>query len=250
MTVSLQQVSVSIVSHSHGQMVAYLVQQLLECPQVGQVLVTCNVPEALDLPEDPRLQRINNPLPKGFGANHNAAFAYCRAPYYCVLNPDIRLDGNPFPALLDCLEGSIALCAPVVTNPAGVIEDSVRRFPSFLGLIAKLLGISDGCYRYGRNDRPFSPDWVAGMFMLFPAAEYMALGGFDEKYFLYYEDVDLCVRLWRSGRRISLCPKVAVVHAAQRASHRNLSHLAWHIGSMMRYFIRYWGRLPAAGMRQ
>jgi GT2 family glycosyltransferase len=88
------------------------------------------------------------------------------------------------------------------------------------------------------------------MFMLFVAADYAALGGFDEDYFLYYEDVDLCVRLWCAGRRIVLCPQAAVLHAAQRASHRNLRHLAWHLGSMARYFIRHWGRLPAAGARR
>ncbi|WP_217350735.1 glycosyltransferase family 2 protein [Azonexus fungiphilus] len=243
-------IAVSIVSHSHGDMVADLVQQLLECSQVKQVLVTCNVPEVLILPIDSRVQRIDNPQPKGFGANHNAAFEHCQAPYFCVLNPDVRFDGNPFPALLNCLGGGVALCAPVVTNPAGLIEDSARQFPSFQGLFSKLVGISDGRYCYGRNDPQLHPDWVAGMFMLFPAADYAALGGFDEKYFLYYEDVDLCVRLWRSGRKIVLCPQATVVHAAQRASHRNLRHLTWHLGSMMRYFIRHWGRLPAVGAQR
>lgn len=250
MNVSSQQISVSIVSHSHGTMVVDLVQQLLRCSEVSQVLVTCNVPEALDLPSDPRIRRIDNKLPKGFGANHNAAFALCHAPYYCVLNPDVHLGNNPFPVLLDCLGDSVALCAPLVTSPDGAIEDSARRFPSFMGLFAKLCGVSDGRYRYGRNDDPFSPEWVAGMFMLFQAADYKALGGFDEKYFLYYEDVDLCVRLWRTGRRIEFCPRAVVVHAAQRASHRDPHHLAWHVSSMVRYFLRNWGRLPTIQTRR
>lgn len=246
-------ITVSIVSHGHGRMIDALLGDLAACPEVARVILTINVPEQEPLVPaglSGRTLVLRNAAPKGFGANHNAAFAHCDTPYYCVLNPDVRFDANPFPALLGCLKDGVALCAPAVTSPAGEIEDSARHFPGLLGLFAKLLGIADGRYRYARSDPPFHPDWVAGMFMLFVAADYAALGGFDEDYFLYYEDVDLCVRLWRSGRKIVLCPQAAAVHAAQRASHRNLRHLAWHLGGMARYFIRHWGRLPAAGARR
>ena len=245
MSSSSERVSVSIVSHSHGAMVVDLVDQLLECPEVKQVVVTCNVPEILELRDDPRLTRIDNARPKGFGANHNAAFEYCSAPYYCVLNPDVRFGINPFPALLEHIRDNVALCAPMVISPDGKIEDSARRFPTLLRLFGKLLGISDGRYRYDRSVSAFSPEWVAGMFMLFSSKAFSAIGGFDEGYYLYYEDVDTCVRLWHAGRRIVLCPQAVVVHAAQRASHRNVRHLAWHVKSMVRYFIRNSGRLPS-----
>ncbi len=243
-------IAVSIVSHGHGRMVEALLGDLAACPEVARVILTLNVPEpepAMPAALAGRVEVLRNAAPKGFGANHNAAFARSDAPYFCVLNPDVRLGENPFPALLGCLKDGAALAAPLVANPDGATEDSARRFPGFASLLAKALGLADGAYRFGRNDPPFHPDWVAGMFMLFAAADYAALGGFDEGYFLYYEDVDVCVRLWRSGRKITLCPQAAVMHAAQRASHRHLRHLAWHLRSMGRYFIRHWGRLPAAG---
>lgn len=246
-------ITVSIVSHGHGRMVDALLGDLLVCPEVTRVVLTINVPEAEAVVPAllaARVVVLRNAVPKGFAANHNAAFAHCATPFYCVLNPDVRFASNPFPALLDCLSERVALCAPAVISPTAEIEDSARRFPGLLSLFAKLLGLADGRYHYDRTSPPFHPDWVAGMFMLFAAADYAALGGFDAAYFLYYEDVDFCVRLWRAGRQIVLCPQASVVHAAQRASRHSLRHQAWHLRSMARYFIRYWGRLPVGGGRQ
>jgi len=246
-------ITVSIVSHGHCRMVDALLDDLLACPEVTRVVLTINVPETeavVPAPLAGRIVVLRNAAPKGFAANHNAAFAHCATPFYCVLNPDVRFDGNPFPVLLDCLSERVALCAPAVLSPAAGIEDSARRFPGLLSLFAKLLGLADGRYHYDRTSLPFHPDWVAGMFMLFAATDYAALGGFDTAYFLYYEDVDICVRLWRAGRQIVLCPQAGVVHAAQRASRHKLRHQAWHLQSMARYFIRYWGRLPAGGGRR
>lgn len=73
------------------------------------------------------------------------------------------------------------------------------------------------------------------MFMLFPRTVYEQLGGFDETYFLYYEDVDLCARLRKLGYRVGYCADVSVVHDARRASHSNLSYLRRHLASMARF---------------
>lgn len=246
-------ITISIVSHAQVRLVEGLLGDLLNCPEVSRVVLTSNVPERE--PEVPaglkrRTVVLRNLKPKGFGANHNAAFSFCESAYFCVLNPDIRFEGNPFPPLLDCLEGGGAVCAPMVIATDGSKEDSVRYFPTIGRLCAKFFGVSDGCYSYERNDVPFCPDWVAGMFMLFSSKDYRAVGGFDEKYFLYYEDVDICARIWRAGRKVVFCPQVAVTHFAQRASRRNPRHMYWHMQSMFRYFFNYWGRLPStSGVR-
>ena len=72
--------------------------------------------------------------------------------------------------------------------------------------------------------------------MLFQSAAFLELGGFDERYFLYYEDVDICARLRLAGHEIVVCPWVSVVHAARRESHQKLQYLAWHIASITRFF--------------
>jgi GT2 family glycosyltransferase len=74
------------------------------------------------------------------------------------------------------------------------------------------------------------------MFMLFTRETFEAVGGFDERYYLYYEDVDICARLRMAGKEVVLCPTVQVIHDAQRQSHTSPRHLAWHLASMLRFF--------------
>lgn len=238
-------ISVSIVSHGHGRMVERLVASLLKCAEVGQVTVTYNIPEALTLQADKRILIINNVAPAGFATNHNAAFENCSLPYFCLLNPDIQFQGNPFPALLTAMHSTgAALTAPLVQNTDGAVEDSIRYFPSMRSLLSKGLGFSDGRYLLESCPPPFYSEWVAGMFMLFRSADFKRLGGFDTQFFLYYEDVDICVRTWKAGMKVLACPAVTVIHDAQRESRRNLRYLGWHLASLARYLRKHWGRLP------
>lgn len=238
-------IAVSIVSHGHGAMVSRLINQLLKFPEVEQILVTFNVPEVLELPNDARIRVLRNEQAKGFAANHNVAFGLCTKPFFCPLNPDIELSENPYPALLAAMrDGRVGMVAPRVDSVVGQHEDSWRRFPTVRSLLIKALGRGDGRYALPADESPFSPEWVAGMFMLFRSAAFQKLNGFDEGFFLYYEDVDICVRLSKAGFVLLACPAVRVVHDAQRDSHRNWRHLRWHLASMFRYFRKHWGRLP------
>ena len=226
-------------------MVERLVESLLGCPEVVQIIVTRNIPESWGLASSDRIAIIENSTPKGFGANHNVAFGICHQTLFCPLNPDIELIGNPFSGLIDVMtQNAGALVAPLVKSPAGDVEDSMRRFPTFTSLARKLLGGADGRYLLADVPQVFYPEWVAGMFMLFKSTDFARLGGFDEGYFLYYEDVDICARAWKLGLKIIACPQVAVIHDAQRDSHRSFRHLRWHLASMGRYFWKHWGRLP------
>lgn len=245
-----QMITVSIITHGHSAMMAQLLRDLIQCPEVTRIVLTHNMHEAaVTIPEAlaSKVVNVNNLVPKGFGANHNAAFRHCQTHYFCVLNPDIRLLTNPFPVLLPVLKKANAgAVAPVSVNAQGVVEDSVRYFPRPRSLAAKALGLTDGSYRSKPGAEAFAADWVGGMFMLFRSADFKAIHGFDEKYFLYYEDVDICARLWKAHRRVFACPQVTVVHNAQRASRRDLRHLRWHLQSMTRYFRKYLFRLPVA----
>ncbi|KAB5619178.1 glycosyltransferase family 2 protein [Pseudomonas putida] len=238
-------IAVSIISHAHGKMVETLVASLLRCPEVTQLLVTLNIPEALSLPVDSRVVVIKNFRPLGFGANHNAAFKQCDQPYFCPLNPDIVLLENPFPRLLEQLRlNHASLIAPLVISPEGQVEDSARHFPRLRELCLRPLGIEIHRYTITLGEGTVLPDWVAGMFMLFKSDDYASIRGFDESYFLYYEDVDICVRLWKADYKVALCSNTQVIHDAQRASRKNLRFLKWHLTSMLRYYLNHAGRLP------
>lgn len=240
-------VSVSVVSHRHGPLLVQLLGDIeRHCRGTAiEILLTLNVPERLEF--DIRqfrflVQLIENRAPRGFGANHNAALERATGSYFCVLNPDVRLAADPFPALVGCLAQDRCGCvAPLVRAPDGTIEDSARRFPTPWRILRKLIARIRGRRVPVDYDiagtGPVAVDWVAGMFMLFRRDGIERIGGFDERYFLYYEDVDLCARLRVRGETVYVCPQVEIVHTARRQSHREWRYRRWHLASMMRFFL-------------
>lgn len=236
---------VSIVSHGHGTMVVELVKHLLNLESLSKLILTLNIPE--DFPEisDTRLRILRNPYPKGFGENHNAAFKLSQSDFFCVLNPDIVFKVDPFPALLKVLQdASVGLVAPLVLSADGQPEDSMRRFMTPVSMMKRLSTLSPGAYAVRAGGADLLPDWVAGMFMLFRSEAYSKVRGFDERYFMYCEDADICTRLWKAGDKVVGCLSASVVHNAQRASRGSLKHFSWHLRSMMRYFLRHSFSLP------
>lgn len=237
----LPRVTVSVVSHRQNALVNTLLGDLARLSGKDiSIVVTENVPDevALAVERSARpLELVVNARPKGFGANHNAAFQRCRTPLYCVVNPDIRLSADPFPALARALEVERAgVAGPLVRDPAGSVEDSARRSPTAASLARKLFAGASGP-EYPIDRGPLPVDWVAGMFMLFRSETFRALGGFDEAYFLYYEDVEICRRLRRLGHKVLYVPGAEVVHDARRASRSDLMLMRHHVASIARYLL-------------
>lgn len=229
-------IAVSIVSHGHGHLLPKLVASLQTFPEVTRIILTFNIPEREPKFQDPRVQIIRNSVRKGYGANNNAAFLLCKEQYFCVLNPDVIFGENPFPGLLYEMERhNAAIAAPMVLNERGEIEDSVRHFPTLFSLIKKALKLDDGRIHFKGGDPAFNADWIAGMFMLFLSESFRALRGFDEKYFMYYEDVDICARAYRAEKKVIACPAVSVVHAGARQSRSNVHHTVLHSKSLWRF---------------
>lgn len=235
-------ISLSVVSHGQMDLVQHL---LLDLDKVChsftfEVLLTLNLPETVSFTAADfhyPLHVLHNVQPQGFASNHNQAFEQATGQYFCVLNPDIRLQMDPFPALLASLsEAGIGVSAPVVRNPAGTLEDSFRRFPTPLSIFCKALGCSKGTLGPIAGDTIY-PDWAGGMFLLFPKSTFQRVRGFDPRYFLYYEDVDICARLRLAGFRVAVTPLAQVVHAAQRTSHVQWKYRRWHLASMARFFL-------------
>ena len=229
----------SVVSHAQRDLVQDLLTDLARLDRSGlDVIVTLNLAEELPaIPPGLAVEVVRNPSRKGFGANHNAAFRRATGAIFCVLNPDIRFAGDPFAALVaELADRRVGVAAPLVVDVAGKPEDSARRFPSAWRLAAKLLGLAPRL-DYAIGSEPFSPDWVAGMFLAFRREAFAAVDGFDERYFLYYEDVDLCRRLRASGFDVRLVPGACVTHLARRESRRSFGHLRWHVASVMRYLL-------------
>jgi GT2 family glycosyltransferase len=241
---SLASVHVSVVSHGHGGLIRDLLRDLGQATGVAlEVTVTLNVEETLDL--DPKtspfpLTIVENASPRGFGANHNAAFARRREQgesFFCVANPDVRLEPGVLARLVETLGAhpSAAVAAPRVRDQAGRVQNSARRLPTPGRLLRRALrALPRLDYAPGTGWR--QADWVAGMFMVFPSRTFAELGGFDERYFLYYEDVDLCCRARLFGYDVLLDETACVTHDGLWHSHRNPRYLRWHLASMARFF--------------
>jgi N-acetylglucosaminyl-diphospho-decaprenol L-rhamnosyltransferase len=243
-------IRLSMVSHGQAGLANHFLRDLAQAPEVSELVVTENIPDSvLHIPPSLPTQLHKNPSPMGFAGNHNQAFEGCEQPFYCVANPDIRLLSNPFPGLLAAMQDpKVGLVAPLVLSPAGHPEDNARRFPTPWGLSLKLAGLNDGRYHLAAQTRlaPHPVEWVAGMFLLFRAEAFRDVGGFDAKFHLYYEDVDVCARLWNSGWKVMCDPGVTVVHEAQRASRHDFQYMRWHAASMARFFRKHLGQLPRA----
>ncbi len=238
-------IHISIVSHNHEDMIHALLRNMADFPSSSrmQFTIVLNVPgssfllpESLPFP----VSILKNQVQKGFSENHNRAF---RQPpiakerkYFAVLNPDVRLQSEVFIPLIERLEldQNIGVVAPQVQNMHAMLEDSARELPTTWRLILKVFG-RRGAWKYSTGEGEIQPDWIAGMFMLFRAHVFHSLGGFDERYFLYYEDVDICSRIWLEGFSVQLYPHLFIIHDGQRKSWRNIQFLRWHLASMRQF---------------
>ena len=236
----------SLVSHGQGAQVWALLQQLAALPgwQPQRVVLTLNIPEpdiaarvrAAAWPFD--VQVLENVAPLGFGANHNRAFArdgeQGASDFFAVLNPDIAWDEgrNPFAAMRRALEGTpqAGLAYPVQLDAAGKAQDSERLAPTPARLLRRYAP-------WGQRQEigaGAAPEWVNAACILLPRAVYAQLGGFDEGFRMYGEDVDLCLRLQLAGWRMARTEGACITHRAGRASHRNAQHFVWHVASLWR----------------
>ena len=242
---------ISVVSHGQGDLLDRLIADLAALPAetVRQVIVTVNRPDDAWQPARalPQLRVLRNERPRGFGANHNRAFRHCTQPCFAVVNPDIRLPQDPFSPLVEALAADplCELAVPVQANALGTRETFARPVPTPWNVVARRLSAA----RRSAHATPARPQWVAGAFMVWRAQRFAELGGFDERYFLYCEDVDICLRLQLAGRRFAVVEQARVLHDARRGSLRSPRHLAWHAASLLRLWSSpvFWRYLRHAG---
>lgn len=240
----------SVISHhNHEELKRCLKPEHLGSPTIKPVL-TDNLPEPATASycRHHHIDYIANKAPQGFGANHNQAFKYCRKElgmntsedWFVIANPDLICSRGVIEALVKTGEALNAqIVAPNLYKDTEFIqqENSVREFPYIWDILPSF-------FRKGHSTRTQERgqvDWASGALLAFKASLFDKLAGFDEKYFLYYEDVDIC---WRANRLLKTspiyAPEAKAVHAGQRKSHGILNrHFLWHLKSLLRFsYIR------------
>ena len=255
--------TVIIISHGHEAMLPRCVASLGAALEgvSAEILVVDNLPgghAAAALAGLPA-RVIANPVPVGFAANANRGAAATTGRHLLLLNPDTEHLGGRLAEAVQLLEAEprIGLLGCTLLGEDGAPQQSFRRFPSPAVPIARGLGADHWPWRPAwyqrammtttlRRDQPFPVDWVFGAFLLLRRSDFSRVGGMDEGYRLYYEDVDLAWRLRRVGLATWVFPGLRFLHAHQRSSARRpFSRLwRWHVASAWRYSARTIGRRP------
>jgi hypothetical protein len=176
--------------------------------------------EALDRLEN--VQRLRLPENRGFGAGNNAAAREARGEFLLFLNNDTVTDLDFASEVVEAMRAdpAVGIASPALRNADGTAQLSCGDLPSIgREAIDRFLyravdrGASWGL-RHARRmaARTRAVEWVGGAAMFLRADLFRSLGGFDEGYFLYFEDKDLCARARRAGRRVLYCAGTSVVH--------------------------------------
>jgi len=235
-------ITLSIVSHGDDIKVTRLLESLhrYECADQLQVIITDNLGDNIPEIKDSEWQSlviVRNKKMLGFAHNHNQAFQIATGRYFCVLNPDVVFKQSIFSPLIRLVQNKQAdIVAPLIVDVNDVPQDSFRDFPTPFEVVRRRLP----GYRYTfpliNSSRLVQPGWIAGIFMLMRSDSYRKIKGFDEKYRLYFEDVDFCARAQLAGLKLVVNTNVRVQHDAHRASRKKLIYLLWHIQSAIRFF--------------
>lgn len=183
----------------------------------------------------------------GFGANNNFVFGYClkigmdvEHDLFCVINPDVMIDEINTQRLLEYVKSKSfdAIAINLYRDISmSVYDNSIRTFPSAYDFVSSFLfKVNKTIIDKSVITDPTVVDWAAGSFILFRSRVYADLSGFDEKYFMYCEDIDICLRLKHLGYSLVYEPSIVAVHLAEHANRHLLSkHFLWHVKSCIRF---------------
>jgi hypothetical protein len=251
-------VSIAAVVVTHGP-----APELDEClatlaPEVEQLVVVANLPGPRpSLPPGTRL--VENERPVGFAANANRGVAETRAPFVVIANPDAVAEPGAV-ALLHAFVAERPRCGvagPELRYPDGRWQPSRRRFPTVSGTLVRRTPLRylfrpferQGAH-YLLDERPAEPvlaDWMLGAFLLYRREMLEELGGFDEKFRLYGEDIDLCYRAAKAGWERWYVPEAVVQHRYPAVIDRRLltRRTLWHWRGILRFVRKHPERLRA-----
>ena len=240
-------ICISIVSHLQCDLIYEVLQDIYRSETLQhfhlEVVVTINVPENFDklTAQFPAIKVIKNVRPRGFGDNHNQVFNSVECDLFLVLNPDIRLNSLDFCKCVEMLGGrNVGVVSPRALSPAGLMEDNARSFPTILRIsfrvFRRLVGWDIPTDKL--HAKPIQRvDWVAGLFMLFKADSFSSVGGFDNAYFMYLEDADICRRLLDKGLKTTVINDQFIIHDARRKTLKEWKYFRLHFSSLLRFFF-------------
>jgi N-acetylglucosaminyl-diphospho-decaprenol L-rhamnosyltransferase len=180
--------------------------------------------------EFPKVHLIANTENLGFAAANNQAFRLARGRYIVLLNPDAFVKPGALQAAVSFMERTpgCGICGGRLVDLDGHLDPSARRFPTWPAKLSTLTGMSSrypGSPVFNRHDfggfahdRHREVDWVPGTFVVLRQRMLAQIGLFDERFFIYYEETDLCLRARKNGWTVFFVPEAEVVHIGGASS--------------------------------
>ena len=224
---------VVVVSYNSRTHLRDSVVRLVDLPDVNVIVVdNASTDGSLETVSDLSVTAVPRATNAGFAAGCNEGWRAGEAPYVLFLNPDATLDERSLSTLVSALQAdeSLGAVAPRIEHPDGSLAWSQRRFPRLRSTYAQALFLhrvfprepwADEMIREASAyDRSRVPEWVSGACMLVRRTALEALEGWDEGFFLYCEDIDLCRRLHDLGYGIRYEPAARTIHEGGASASR------------------------------
>ncbi|WP_070970455.1 glycosyltransferase family 2 protein [Vibrio sonorensis] len=243
---------ISIVNHNHDDIITKN-NELKKIAKTNQVIIKSNTnPKGIlvDYCKKSGIHLVTTNEKKGFGANNNEVFNYAKnklgmsnKDHFLVMNPDVTINLDSIAQLQQISHtypSSILTINLYLDKNKKIYDESIRKFPSPMNPFKGLFKIKrQDIYDKATIFQPTAVDWAAGSFLLFQTSNYETLHGFDESYFMYYEDVDICLRAKRKGINVIYLPSISAVHDAAYDNRKMLNKLSLRYAiSYFRYFFR------------
>jgi N-acetylglucosaminyl-diphospho-decaprenol L-rhamnosyltransferase len=204
--------------------------------------------------EAPEARIIAMPRNVGYARAVNAGIEHAAGRAFLVINPDVELSENGVDGALDYLDAhpEVGIVGARLLNRDGSLQSSARRFYTLQTILLRRTPLARFCPNHPELRRhlmldddlnhPRPVDWVMGAWMLVRRAAVEAVGLMDERFFLYFEDVDWCYRMWARGFEVHYFPGAQFVHAYERSSGSLNRTLLYHLRSFASYYDK-WGAL-------
>ncbi|MGH2740467.1 MAG: glycosyltransferase family 2 protein [Actinomycetota bacterium] len=208
----------------------------------------------------PTVRVLENPVNRGFAAAANQGIRATTAPYIFLLNPDAEITGGMLGAFVKLADDRprAGAVGPLVRNPDGSVQPSARKVPGILeSLVHAFVGPAwpnnpfTRSYTLSDWDRTTEREveWLSGSAVLLRRAAVEEIGLYDEGFFMYVEDVDLCTRLRAAGWQVVFSPELEVTHVIGVSARGQTRRMAReHSRSIYRYFAKH-ARGPEALLR-
>lgn len=193
----------------------------------------------------PTIKWLFNSRNGGFAYAMNRGLEVANGDYLIIMNPDVLLISN----LNDIIEYAntnpcVGAVAPKIIDKSGIVQDSFRKIITPCRFITRhikrfLKKRGALCYDYHTENSPIEVDWLIGAFIMIRREAYLKIGGLDENYFLYCEDMDLCTRIKNAGYKVIYYPKSVIEYSGTRSARKSKKYTKIFLNSLFYYWRKF-----------